>query len=96
MIARQYTAVRKVSVLSMPLIDPFSFLHILHFVVSFTVYSPAVKDETFLVHNTVLIAYYIQVPNGHIAMLQLQSSPNILNSETHNYHTVDLWHLLSR
>lgn len=96
MIARQYTAVRNVSVLSMFLIDPFFLLHILHFVVSFTVYSPAVKDETYLVHKTLLTAYYIQVPNGHITMLWLQSSPNILNSVTHNYHTVDLWHLPSQ
>lgn len=71
-------------------IDHFFLLPILQFIASFTAYSTAMKDETCLVHNTLLIAYYIQVPNGDIATLRIPSSPNALNNVTHDYHTVDL------
>lgn len=71
-------------------IDHFFLLPILQFIVSFPVSSPAMNDETCLVHTTFLIVYYTQVPNGHIATLQLPSSPNALNNVTHNHHTADL------
>lgn len=71
-------------------IDHFFLLPILQFIVSPTVYSPAVNNETCLVHTTVLIVHDTQVPNGHIATHQFPSSPNALNNVTHNYHTVDL------
>lgn len=51
-------------------IDHFFLLPILQFIVSFTVYSPAMSDETCLVHNIFLIVYYIQVSSGHIATPQ--------------------------
>lgn len=48
-------------------IDHFFLLPILQFIVSFPAYSPAVNNETCLVHNTFLIVQYTQVPKGQIA-----------------------------